>query len=67
MGNRVTRARSSPWNDLEPPPAAGATPALVLPEEFFAIFDEADEHDHGGARQADKEQDFKQPHRNKNQ
>ena len=35
---------------------------LVFAEEFFAILDEADEHDNGRPRQADKKHDFQNSH-----
>lgn len=35
---------------------------LIFAEEFFAVFGEADEHDHGRARQPDKEHHFQYLH-----
>ena len=40
---------------------------FILAEEFFAILNEADEHDHGGSRQADEKHAYKQPHCKKSQ
>jgi len=35
---------------------------LVLADKFFAIFDEADQHDHGRARQANEKHYFQRAH-----
>jgi hypothetical protein len=40
---------------------------IILAEEFFPILNEADDYDHGGARQAGEKHDFKQPHCKKSQ
>jgi len=35
---------------------------LVLPEQFFSVFNKADDHDYGRSCQADKKHDLKHPH-----
>jgi hypothetical protein len=35
---------------------------LVLAEQLFSILDEADDHDHGRSRKAEKKHHFKHPH-----
>lgn len=44
--------------------SACGVPLLVLAEQFFAVFDKADEHDNGGPREARKKHDLEHPHGN---